>query len=552
MASAQMMEEVIADASVLELVLEGVDDDSWLVLEDDESVSKGAATPSDRGKAPTMPRAALATKSFFQRIVSFGQSKPRDGQNPRPALIPGALPTRKRQSFRQKSLGIGVGLAAGLAAIGGYVALFGGAESTVTMSDEVAVQQLVEDIAVHPEPADPIAASLPSGPEKQNAANMASQGQGTANPLEECLFIGDLPEFPWRSFLERGLAHLKKNGICHFFGLDPARISSALIGIPSFGPTGYDLLPSAQVMEFYPSGKISRFAPTLVFVFVGNVAVEIRLNYGSRVAKGLQNDVFAETFGDAVQKGKDGNGRQFVRYYDGDMVAEQFFRKDDYGRVFKEIRFTSKQALSHLKTAYERMRRAEAAFTAGMLAYNEHKLAEALSGFKKAQQLVPGYGAAYIWEGRLHVGEERFEQAVDVARLAMERSGDQRVLAEAWGLQGVSALYEGNQELALQHFRTANEVDPARSEFKNSVDELESGEYRPDRVAKTAARMSCSYDKKRRTGGLPDHAKSWTVKGLLARGNFPDSDTYNRALKKSKRSRVFKREYKRWVTWECR
>jgi hypothetical protein len=69
---------------------------------------------------------------------------------------------------------------------------------------------------------------------------------------------------------------------------------------------------------------------------------------------------------------------------------------------------------------------------------------------------------------------------------------------------------------------------------------LKTGDYDPSRVAKTAARMECRKN----------HSE-WSVKGLLARGNFPNDDAFEKAEKSARKKPGYKASFDMWNAWEC-
>jgi tetratricopeptide (TPR) repeat protein len=180
-------------------------------------------------------------------------------------------------------------------------------------------------------------------------------------------------------------------------------------------------------------------------------------------------------------------------------------------------------------------------FKRGMDYFTQKQSKRAIDQFRKAVQAVPSMGMAYIFEGITWLQSENFEKAAQAADKVVENSKDDRAKAGAHGLHAVIALYNGDVMSAELLFRKAAELDPTDPEFSTSVKELSSGRYAPERVAKTAARMSCLSQK-----------REWSQKGLLARGNFPDNKTYMRAKNRSKRSAGYKSAYDMWVGWECR
>ncbi len=399
------------------------------------------------------------------------------------------------------------------------------------------------EVAKEKQPAEDTAAK--EAPKEKEAA--------TAPPVPDlpgkCKPFSSFPKFPWSTHIDSLLDAAGKSGVCELFGTAPKAVASALKDSPQYGPTGYDLLPGAQLFEIFPVGTAERRAPTMEFVFIGEKLFEIRLNYGHFAGDGLKNTLFEAALGKPSESGTDLQGRKFKRYFNDDLVVEQKEKKDRYRRVFREVVFYSKAIHESLREKDQLRREAQAAFAKAMDAFNQRKSDKALKRFEKARGFIPEYGAAHVLAGITYVRQEMFEQADALAAKALQVSRDHRAHAEAKGLRAVAALYNKKKNDAIALFRSANELDPTNGEFGNAVSELDTGKYQPARVAKTAARMSCRKKKRRRLGKKDP---GWTTEGILARGNFPSTKTYFKALRKAKRKREFKREFKRWKDWECR
>ena len=172
--------------------------------------------------------------------------------------------------------------------------------------------------------------------------------------------------------------------------------------------------------------------------------------------------------------------------------------------------------------------------------FTQQKSQRAIGQFRKAQRLMPSMGDAYVFEGITLLRSEQFDSAAIVARKALKNSTDDRAKAGALGLQAVISLYSGFKDMAQELFEKAAKLDPTDAEFAHSAKELETGEYAPSRIAKTAARMSC----------MKSHP-NWTEKGLLARGNFAESSRYEKARKRARKKSEYKSAFDMWVGWEC-
>ena len=106
----------------------------------------------------------------------------------------------------------------------------------------------------------------------------------------------------------------------------------------------------------------------------------------------------------------------------------------------------------------------------------------------------------------------------------------------------MAALTEADSAKALKLFRKAADAVPTNDRFKSYIKELETGEYSLDRVVLTAARMECIEKGKSKS----------TPKGVLARGNFLNRESFDAALKAVGTGRKFRKAKKNILQWECR
>lgn len=367
-----------------------------------------------------------------------------------------------------------------------------------------------------------------------------SQAAAPSGTAHKCHKLSDYPAFPWKDKLELIAKSADKESLCELFDLSEKDVVAALRSEPSYGPTGYDLLPNASVFEIFPTGTAARRGPSMEFVFWNKKLIEIRLKYQMTASSALHTTLFADLLGNPPNSPKDATGRDVSRYTDMDMAITRYHKKDDYDRVFNELVFASNLAAKTLMDSMEKRQQALDAFARGSEFFAARKPTKAIGQFRKAQRLAPKMGLAYVMEGITLIQSEQFDTAAVVARKAMENSVDDRAKAGALGLQAVISLYSGFKEMALELFQKAAELDPTDVEYKTSVGELKSGRYEAARVAKTAARMSC----------LKTHS-DWSQKGLLARGNFPDIKVYNRQYKRVRRNNDFQSSFDMWVGWEC-
>ncbi len=360
-------------------------------------------------------------------------------------------------------------------------------------------------------------------------------------PVHKCKPLSDYPAFAWSDKINALAESLGKNSICGLFGATKENVVSSMMSTPNFGPTGYDLLPKSTVFEIFPEGKADRRAPSVEFIFVDDLLMEIHFKYGMVSSDVLNPDMFKPVLGVPKTMTGDPLDREIKIYTDEDIIVIWYKKTDAFQRVFNEVVFSSRIVRSGLEKELKKRSDAQVAFQQGMSFYNQKQENRAIDKFRRARQILPSMGAAYIFEGITLLQSEQFDKIEPVAAKAFENSTDDRARAGAKGLQAVVALYKGDKDTALAFFKNAAGLDPTDSEFATSVEELRTGNYDPARVAKTAARMDCRRNR-----------SEWSVKGLLARGNFPDNTTFLNAKKRTRKNPDYKSSYDMWNAWECR
>ncbi|MDD5310045.1 MAG: tetratricopeptide repeat protein [Deltaproteobacteria bacterium] len=380
--------------------------------------------------------------------------------------------------------------------------------------------------------------TTPSAPVK--AATPAPNGVKPA-ATDACRPLSGYPEFPWKDRVATLVAAASKPGVCGVFGMSPRAVAAALKDLPQIAPNGYDLVAGGGLMEAFPGGKPDRRAPSAEFLFVGNGLYEIRLNYLDTGKGALNEEEMKKILGEPAESLTDELGRKVVRFKDGDVVVERVEKKW-YGRTHLSLVLASASARRSLAAERAGSVKAEAKLEEGETEFAARRYDKALAAYREAEKLVPSYGLAYVREGLVLVRTERFEEGAKAGDKALGASRENRVRAQAEGLKAVAALRAGDKATALERFKSAASLDPAEALFPMSAGELETGKYAVERVAVTAARMSCMDTKK----------NEWTADGLLARGNFVDTKSYFAALVEAKKSPKYKSLYKLYAKIECR
>lgn len=347
--------------------------------------------------------------------------------------------------------------------------------------------------------------------------------------------------FLWKDQIDTLIRAAGKNGVCDLFGITSEAAASAYKGVARSEVSGYDLIKGGSVLEIFPGGKADRAEPTMELLFLGDKLFEIRLKYGQLSSSDMPDKSIEKILGKPFETGKDHLKRQFDRYVDGDLIVEYLEKKDRYRRVFHELVFASQVIRAAIISDENLRRQAEAAYEQGIDERNLRNFDKAIEKFNEARRLIPGMGMANIWEAWIQLHQENFAKVQELAEKTLKMSRDIRARAEAEGLLAVTSLFAGDAKGALKHYQDAAKIDPAKPVFKESITELESGNYRPTRVAMTAARIKCK-----------DSVESWTTEGLLARGNFPSQQAYLKAVESVKSDPNYKKEFKIWEQWECR
>jgi len=360
----------------------------------------------------------------------------------------------------------------------------------------------------------------------------------------KCKPLSDYPMFPWKQELSGLLLKLELSGVCQLFGtLSADAVKTGFSKIPSAGPFDDDLKEGISRVLVFPNEIVGEAASYMEFLFFEGSLYEISLHYRGDLAGKLKRKAFKKALGSTGRAKKDRLGRWYSKYDDDDMLVIQAEKKENKTKLKWVVFFepTKKKEASELET--KKIRDAENAYAEGEKYYNERKFNKALKSFREARRKRVNYGMAHAKEALLLVREEKFKVGKKAAKEAIDKGRDQRARAKAYSLLAVAALREGDKEGAMKHYRSAETFYPGDRDYSHSIEELESGEYSDERVAKTAARISCL--------GTVD-GKKWTRKGLLARGNFPDNKIYKKALKKASKSKEFKRAKRNWQRFECR
>ncbi len=349
------------------------------------------------------------------------------------------------------------------------------------------------------------------------------------------------PEFPWKDKLEKAASGVGAAGICGLFGQTSSKVAGLFAGTPMVGPGGHDSVKGGGLLELFFAEKATRPGPSMEMLFVGDKLYEVRLNYRETEAADLEAKGIGEVLEGEPESLKDSLGRKITRFVDGDVVVD-FVEESWYGRTLKTLVLSSSQVRQALLPSFDNYDKAMSSMASGDGEFGKWKFEGALEKYVEAAETMDTLGLAHVKQALMLTRLEEFEKVEKAARRALQVSTENRVRAEAQGLLAVTALYNGDSGAALAHFKEAAAADIANSFFSMSASELESGEYATARVARTAARMECLKKKTYKS----------TFRGLLARGNFPDNQTYFDVLKKAMADPKFAKLKKDASRGECR
>lgn len=384
----------------------------------------------------------------------------------------------------------------------------------------------------------------PSKPEPAKQAAAPVEVSETIEATVETTPFADYPSFPWKEHLENLLKAADKSSIYELFGVSPKFVVSTLGELSFWGPSTYDLLPETSTLEVFPKEYQNAFSPRMIFLFKKDKLFEIELSYGSAVAGNLDDDAFSKFATKSSRKSTDRAGRVFHKHIDKGVIIEQSHHKDKYGRVFRSVSFSNRETLESFRKKDVNRKEALNAYALAMTQLSERQLDEAIVGFREARASVPTFGNAYVMEAIAFLNKQDFSRAEFLAHTALGKTHDKRAKAEANGIKAITHLYKGKKDEALEFWKKASSLDPLNTGFQVYKNELENGIYTVDRIAKTKARINCITSENQKT-------KSQLIKGMLARGNFPDITTYSKALALAVNDPNFAADVKKWTAWEC-
>ena len=356
------------------------------------------------------------------------------------------------------------------------------------------------------------------------------------SPLENYL-----KKFPWKKHIRAILTHYDTRKLCELFGAPPQGIADALSHMTMVGPTGYDWMTDGGSLELYPGGNVGPRNPSMEFLFAGDRLFRIRFKLRNlKIGRYADADHLEKTFKKEGES-RDHLGRKTVAFDDGDMTVT-LIEENWYGQTLRTVEFSSVVMNDELAARIEKMDRLETVFKEAETAYFAWKFDDARKKYEELNAMAPALGAALVKRGLIALRDDDFSTAKTLAEKCLEVSRQNDEKAEARGLLAMDSLHQGDREGALQHLYEAKKLAPANARFSSYIEQLESGTYSIQSVAQTAARLACIEEGKSRASEI----------GVLARGYFPDTGTYEKNLKAVARDSEFREARDNLMTWECR
>lgn len=335
------------------------------------------------------------------------------------------------------------------------------------------------------------------------------------------------------------LSQQGKSGICELFGLSRNGFKSTFDGFSINGSGGLDGLDNSQILQVFFKGDPLRKSPKMELIFYDNKLFRIVLDYKTLAKTDFNEKILEDLLELAADKNKDHMGRNVTALEDGELLVK-FVEDTRNKKTSRMLIFSSKSITAGLRKELNNLKTAEKILFAGNKLFTAKNYRGAMKKFRDAGHKCPYYGIAFINLAKTAIRIEDFKGVSENASQALERSRDTRIQADARGLRALAALYNGDKSTALNQYKKAHLLDRENSYFAEAIQEIKTGTYQTARVAQTAARMSC-------LGKLKA-----TSKGILARGNYLNTEVFFAALRTAKKDSKFNKLQKQFTQTECR
>jgi tetratricopeptide (TPR) repeat protein len=385
------------------------------------------------------------------------------------------------------------------------------------------------------------AAAQPSIPDRRPAdlAQLPATPSATEtlNAGNQCLPLSKYADFPGQSELTSVLTRLGGEGLCALMGVSLSRIQK---GIPSDVrsiDSAYDGIPESTSLILPSTDAEGNVVFTIELAFADNRLFRIELNYGAKSDPHPDIYAMARTLNTETDR-RDVGENSITAVRDKDLVIEWLVPSAAGSPRLLMITDARSEVVS--REQLDALERARSLMTKGMLLLEKQKNANALDAFQSALEINGHLGDAWIGRANAQLRLEDFTGARTAAENAMKVTDNGRIHSRAEQVFAVIALRNDERKDAVSHLDSAAKADRINTDAITALSELKTGEYQTLRVAMTAARMSCSR-----------HLNA-SVQGLLARGNFPDVQTFFNALETAKQDVNFERLKRKAVSSECR
>jgi tetratricopeptide (TPR) repeat protein len=385
------------------------------------------------------------------------------------------------------------------------------------------------------------AAAQPSPPDGRHAdvAQQPATPSATEalNERNQCLPLSKYADFPGQSELTSVVTRLGGEGLCALMGVSLSGIQK---GIPSDVrsiDSAYDGIPESTSLILPSTDAEGNVIFTIELAFADNRLFRIELNYGAKSDPHPDIHAMARTLNAETDR-RDVGENSITEVRDKDLVVEWLVPSAAGGPRLLMITDAHSEVVS--REQLDALERARSLVTKGMLLLEKQKNANALDAFQSALEINGHLGNAWIGRANAQLRLEDFTGARTAAENAMKVTDDGRIHSRAEQVFAVIALRNDERKGAVSHLNAAVKADRINTDAITALSELKTGEYQTLRVAMTAARMSCSR-----------HLNA-SVQGLLARGNFPDVQTFFNALEMAKHDVNFEPLKRKAVSRECR
>lgn len=348
-------------------------------------------------------------------------------------------------------------------------------------------------------------------------------------------------KFPWKRYFEKLTEQQNTTKICELLGTPPQLISNALSHMTMVGPTGYDWIVDGGRIEVYPKGTVGARDPSIEFLYTGDRLFKIKMKLRDlKIGRNADADALQEMFKKADET-TDHLGRKIIHFDEQDMRVS-LIEEDWYGQTLRTIEFSSVKLNAELEGHIQKLEKLEKAYKAADVAYFAWKFEDALKRYEEVNTMSPNLGAAKVKRALIHLRMDDFGDARSLAESVLETSTEDDVKGEARSILAVNALRNGNREEALKLLYDAKKLAPANGQISSYIEQLESGKYAMNTIAQTAARLACIESGKSTASEI----------GVLARGFFPDKQTWQKNLKGVQKEDEFKDAKNNLMAWECK